>query len=502
MANDNEYLDQVEAGLSRLILRAENEPCLRFAKNLKLKYTDSHIYLVGGVVRDEILGNDSTDYDLLIEDLDQTKVTNFLKLNGRILGGSDLLTGVYKFLPKNTDTTVDIALSRFEKYETESRNPTNVDVKDVTVVDDLSRRDFTINAIAVEIFSDKKLNYVAFNNAIFDIKNRIIRAVDNPSKRFNEDPLRILRAVRFACKLNFLIERKTLAAIKSLSGTINQNYVDKNHNVKRRVSYERIQKEIVIGMHYNAARFINILDESNLLGEIFPEVERLKKVEQSKEYHSEGNVFSHTLLTIANIPNNSSVYVKLAGLFHDIGKFDATKVDESGKISAHGHELISGKESRVALKRLKFSNEFSEQVVWLVENHMRIYSFFEMSSIKRYKLVNHPLFNDLITLAMADNLATVRLDGYKNMDFYDQINNYLSKTTEINAPEARLLVNGNDVIDCVEKSGLSVHENCRQIGFIKDKINELYFDGKLKNKEEAFKLIKKYLKDAKENRLL
>lgn len=495
MTDDGNYLDQVKASFTRLVSRAESEPSLQFIKKLKSRYSDANIYLVGGVVRDEILGNDSTDYDLLIEGLNQTKITDFLNSNGRILGGSDISTGVYKFLPKDADLVIDIALSRSENYETKSRKPTIVDVDNVSVMADLSRRDFTINAIALEIFSSNKLNYVAYENAIDDIKNKTIRAVGNPLNRFSEDPLRILRAVRFACKLNFSIQDKTLEAIRTLGVSINQNYVDKNHKVKRRVSYERIQKEIVIGLHYDAARFINILNESNLLGEIFPEVERLKGVKQSEDYHSEGDVFTHTLLTLANMPSDSPVYVKLAGLLHDIGKFDATKFDESGKISAHGHELISSKESKNILKRIKFSNEFSQQVVWLVESHMRIYSFFKMSSIKRYNLPNHPLFNDLITLAKADDLATIRHDGYKDMEFYDQINNYLNKVSNIDSPKVNLLINGNDVIKCMEEGGLSVNENRRHIGLIKEKINELYFDGKLRSKKTAFALVKKYIQN-------
>lgn len=495
MFDDNKHLDQIEISLYRLVSRAENEPSLQFVKQLKRHNPGIRIFLVGGVVRDEILGNDSTDYDLLVEGARQADIIEFLNLNGQILGGSDQSTGVYKFLPKGVNSVIDIALSRTEEYKTKSRKPTGVDIIDVSVKEDLSRRDFTINAIALEIFSNNELSYVGLDTAIYDIKHKIIRAVGDPNDRFNEDPLRILRTVRFACKLIFSIDKNTLNAMRKFSTTINQNYVDKKRNVKRRVSRERIQKEVSIGFQYNAVRFLNILDETNLLVEVFPEIDRLKGIIQSKKVHSEGDVFAHTMLVVSNLPNSSPIYLKLAGLYHDIGKFDTTKLDSNGRVSAYGHEIISGKETKLALKKMKYSNEFIDKVVWLVENHMRIYSFFEMSVSKRNKLATNPLFKDLIALAKADDLSSIRADGVSDMGFYDRIYDFLNTANNKLMLVDKTLINGNDVIACINKLGLSVHENRKHIGIIKEKINDLYCDGKLFTKKEACILIKSYFID-------
>jgi len=496
--NTSEQLNQTDLALLKLKKEAENEPSLKFVNELKAENLDGiYIYLVGGAVRDEILGLESNDYDLLVEGLSQNKLSDFLEKHGKIISDSDVSTGIYKFIPKGSNEVIDVALPRVEEYDFQSRKPSEVDVSNISVEEDLSRRDLTINSLALEIFSGDKLNLVDPYGAMTDIENKVIRSVGDPFDRFNEDPLRILRAAKFACKLNFSIAEETLDAMKSSSGLINQSYTDQVNNLKRRVSVERIQKEISNGLECDANKFIKILNATDLLSEVFPDIEKLKGVEQSLEHHSEGDVFIHTMRVLENIPNEAPLCVKLAGLFHDIGKFSTTKKDENGKISAHDHEKASAADTELALRQLKFPNEIIDKVVWLVENHMRINYVLQMSPGKRVKLMSNPLFKDLITLGRADDEARIRSNGTNESEFYDEICRVMDKIDDKKEITNKNAINGNDIMSVMKELGIPNSEKSKIINPLKEHINGLFVEGVISTKDQAMEIILDYLKNYK-----
>lgn len=488
--NAHKQLNQPYLILSNLIEKANNEPNLQFVKTLKaLDNEKIHTYLVGGVVRDEILGLESNDYDLLVEGISQGKLVDFLDSRGRIIGDSDTLTGVYKFILDGSNEVIDIALPRTERYDQKSRKPARVDVQNISVEQDLSRRDFTANSMAVEIFSGDNLNVIDPYGAMEDIKNKVIRSVGDPIDRFNEDPLRILRAAKFACKLNFSIADETLDAMKSTGDLINQSYLDQVGDIKRRVSIERIQKEVTGGLEYDAKKFIDILNTTDLLTDIFPDVEKLKGIRQSPEYHSEGDVFIHTMKVLENIPNETPLYVKLAGLFHDIGKFSTTAIDDSGKISAHRHEIVSAVNTEIALRKLKFPNEAINKVVWLVKNHMRINYVLEMGSGKRVKFMSNPLFKDLLTLGRADNAASIKSNGETKSEFYNEICKIMVEMDDKKEIINRNNINGNDIMSLMNELGIPDSEKSKIINPLKEHINGLFSDGSISTKNQALEIV-------------
>ncbi len=491
-----------EAALIELVKRAETEPGLRFIEELKGRHADSRVFLVGGVVRDAILGLKSDDYDLLIEGISPDELESFMASRGRIIESSGTSTGTYKFLPHNQKEAVDIGLPRIEKYESLSRKP-NVETTDISVEEDLARRDFTFNAVAMEIFSKSETHCLDYFGGIEDIRNRIIRSVGNPNEKFSEDPLRILRAVRFACKLDFAIDKTLLIAMKEFGKSIDQTYLNEEDVEKRRVAFERIKKEIEKSMESHAEKFIEILDQIELLPLVFPDVDQLKGVEQPKTFHSEGDAFVHTKLVLQNIPDSAPLRVKLAGLYHDTGKLDTSEIneDDNEKITFYGHDKFSAEKARKALKRLRFSNNVINDVIWLIDNHMRIFSFTHMKPAKQKIMASNPLFKDLLILALADDKSSMGRDKEKDFSFFSEVDRMVGE--QVKSPEGInyiYIISGRDIIDEINNLGIgySDKKHGKIVGKIKKLINNSYNNGKINNKDEAVltarELIKQELK--------
>ncbi|MDD4849028.1 MAG: HD domain-containing protein, partial [Bacteroidales bacterium] len=312
---------------------------------------------------------------------------------------------------------------------------------------------------------------------------------------------RILTAARFACNFaGFEIENNLRQTMKDLGHTIDQTYLHSDDTEKRRVAYERIQKEIIGGLTNNAAKYLEILDQAELLRVILPEIEKLKNVQQPKDYHSEGDVFTHTMLVLKNIPATASIELKLAGLFHDVGKSTTFHSDENGKITFYGHEKESANIAKSALKRLKFSNKIIDEVAWLVGDHMRINSFKLMNQSKQKTMVSNSSFGDLLVLARADSRSSIRPDGsVEDETFYDDVAQIASDLIEkANGPVFVEIIDGKDVIDEFRKLGIDdpMKTHGKHIGRIKKHINEAFNDGYIESRDEALSLIEKMIKQS------
>ena len=308
----------------------------------KLEAAGFEAYAVGGCVRDSILGRTPNDWDI---------TTSAKPLETKALFKKTFDTGI-----KHGTISVLLGKEIFEvttyridgEYE-DSRHPKEVTFT-ADLKEDLLRRDFTINAMAY----NPTAGLVDLYGGEEDLKNHIIRCVGNPHDRFSEDALRIMRAVRFAAQLNYDIEDNTRAAIKELAGTLSN------------ISAERIQTELVKLLTSDHPEFMKIAWELGITKVILPEFDRAMDSEQNNPNHAY-SVGEHTLKVMQNLPADK--VMRLAGLFHDLGKVDTKTTDEKGVDHFYGHPEESAKIAAAVFNRLKFDNDTKTKVCRLVETH-------------------------------------------------------------------------------------------------------------------------------------
>ena len=302
-------------------------------------------FMVGGCVRDSLLGLKPKDFDITTSALPKITEDLFSKT---------IPTGI-----KHGTVTVVIDKENFEvtTYRTEgnyidNRHPEKVEfVRDIK--EDLSRRDFTINAFA---YNDKE-GLIDYFNGIDDLQNKVIRAVGNPHKRFNEDALRMLRAIRFSAQLGFTIDEKTYAAIKD------------NVQLIKNISNERIRDELCkILLSDNPSQGIEMLRETNMLSIILPEVNDLVCYTPLCNNHNR-DVFNHTLNVISNTSNNDLI-LRLSALFHDVGKLNTLKQLPNGHCYFPGHAQEGAIICKPILSRLKFDNNTIDKVSKIIYDHL------------------------------------------------------------------------------------------------------------------------------------
>jgi tRNA nucleotidyltransferase (CCA-adding enzyme) len=323
-------------------------------------------YLVGGCVRDLIMGKKPYDWDITTN----AKPEEIQKLFPDSIYENDFGTvGVKIRHSEQNVEIVEVTPYRKEEAYSDKRHPDKV-IFTSDIKDDLARRDFTMNAIARNL----KVDIVDPFDGGKDIKARIIRAVGDPDKRFSEDALRLMRAVRFAAQLDFEIDLKTESAIKSKA------------NLLKMISHERIRDELVklIGSR-NPEKGIILMQELGLLKIVLPEVEEGFGVDQNK--HHKYNVFDHSVKSLGFAAEyNYNIYVRFASLFHDIGK-PRSKEGEGPNATFHGHEYISARMTAKILDRLRFSKDFAEKVYTLVRYHMFYYNVGEVTDKSVRRLV-------------------------------------------------------------------------------------------------------------------
>lgn len=486
----------VEAAVLKLIEEVKNHPELEFMFNIRGELPQARPYLVGGIVRDALMGLPSSDFDFVVSGVTPEEMVKYLNSNGEIKVESDIDTAVYRFIPDEAPAgaeMIDIALPRSEIYENGSRKP-QVQTEGVTIEEDLSRRDFTINAFALEIggnVSPREAFLDPFGGKR-DINNRLIRGVGEPRERFMEDPLRMLRAVRFATRYEFDIEDETFAAICDLRHEILKDYKTEEGEVKQRVSNERIAKELVGAFSAHPTKSLELYDKTGLLGEILPEIEDLKGIGQGEKYHNEGDVYTHTKMVLEKLPLNSAPELILAALFHDLGK-PSTRSEENGEVHFYDHEDVSVQIAYKILTRYHFKRDFIEKVAWLVENHMRMISFPKMRRSKQMELVSQRGFQDLLFLASADVASSLGPDGSADMDIIDQateIARELEVSPKLENGAMKPIVNGHDLIDIAKglDSSFDPKIDGRKIGETLKIVNDRYFDGDIEDKDEALKM--------------
>ncbi len=435
-------------------------------------------YAVGGFVRDLIIGRQPKDLDIMVEPLNAAENSamagiNLSKMISKKYGLREPVVferfGTSKLFIDGEE--VEFVMPRKEYYEDDSRNP---DTALGTLEQDALRRDFTVNALFLRLSDMRVLDLTG--KGADDLINKIIRVTDpeNAEVIFRQDPLRILRAVRQNLQLGFEIEKGTFEAMKA--------------NAKRIdiVSPERIRDEInKILTEPEPSKAILLMDKADILNEIFSEIYRLKGLKQPEKYH-DFDVFTHTLKVLDRTDN--SLVLRMAALLHDTGKYEAAKVKD-GKISFHGHELMSAKIADNILTRLKYPKDFTASVKNIIKNHMypKMYdSVWSDSAVRR--------FADSCGKELWLVMAIAEADFGKNAPD-DKV--YELKRRIKDLENKGLLYPANELLSGQE---LMEYFNLPQGAWIKDakgKIADLRFDNPLLSKEEAFAIVKEMLNPKK-----
>ncbi len=369
----------------------------------------------GGCVRDRLLGDTPKDYDIATDALPEQVEACFPKTFtvGAAFGVVLVVQGALRY---------EVATFRKDGPYLDGRRPSRVDFVDE--IEDARRRDFTINALFYDPATEQVLDYV---DGTSDLERKIVRCVGTPSARFGEDHLRLLRAVRFAARLDFEVERKTRESIAAHATDITKT------------SAERIRDELVRMLTEGyALRSLQLLDETGLLSQVLPEITAMKGVEQPPQFHPEGDVFVHTLLLMKHLPSPCTATLAFGALLHDVGK-PATQTFED-RIRFNQHDKVGAEMARQICRRLRLSNEETDLITWHVAQHMRLAAIPQMKESKRKRFVRHEGFEELLEIGRLDCLAS-----FGNLDTIDWIEDYLA-TVPDDALRPQRLIDGRALI--------------------------------------------------------
>lgn len=370
--------------------------------------------LAGGCVRDLALGQQPKDWDVATDAGPQEVAALFAHTVpvGVQFGISVVVLDEGQY---------EVARFRRDGSYCDGRRPASIELADACA--DAQRRDFTINGLFYDPENSQLLDWVGGQR---DLRAQCIRAIGDPSARFAEDNLRLLRAVRFAARLGFTIEPATWAALCARAECIAS------------VSAERVRDELTLLLtEGGAGRGLRLLDQSGLLSVVLPEVAAMRGVPQEAEFHPEGDVWTHVQLLFAYL-DAPSAELAWSALLHDVGK-PATMV-RGERLRFYGHDAVGGKMAAAICRRLRMSNELRERIRRLVADHMRIGHVRQMRPSSLVRLLRQPHFPQLLQLHRADCLAS-----HGQLDLYEFCQAQLAalKKEELRPPA---LLTGDDLI--------------------------------------------------------
>ena len=349
--------------------------------------------LVGGPVRDALLGRLGNDLDFTT-DAHPHETKKILKAWADNVWDTGIVFGTVA--AKRGETTVEVTTYRTEKYEEDSRKP---DVEfGLTIEGDLSRRDFTVNAMALELTS-KEPKFIDPFGGIDDLAKKILRTPASAEQSFTDDPLRMMRAARFASQLNFEIHPDVLRAMQTMTSRISI------------ISAERIRDEFVkLLMSDNPRIGITILVDTGLATLVLPEIPKLRL--EIDEHHHHKDVYEHSITVLEQAISHEdrlggpNLVIRLAALLHDIGKPKTRNLIEGGGVSFHHHEVVGARLSKTRLKALRFDNETIDAVETLIALHLRFHGYgdgeWTDSAVRRYVRDAGELLVHLHVLTRAD----------------------------------------------------------------------------------------------------
>ena len=434
-----------------------------------LRQNGFQAYLVGGCVRDLLLGREPKDYDVATNATPEQVMAIFPETYA--VGaqfGVVLVPLPERPEPGNVELssskslTVEVATFRSDLGYSDGRHPDEVRFSS-DPRQDVVRRDFTINGMMLDPVSGEVLDFVGGRK---DLEARIIRAIGDPERRFQEDKLRMLRTVRFAARFGYTIEPATFSAMGKLA--------DEIHVVSR----ERVRDELTSMLtEGQARRAFLLLDESGLLKEVLPEISAMHGVEQPPQFHPEGDVFAHTLLLLENLPQPCPPTLAWGALLHDVGKPPTFRVAPD-RIRFDGHVEVGVKMAEEICRRLRFSGDDTGQILALIDNHMRFGHATRMKESTLKKFLRMPRFDEHLALHRADCLAS-----HGDLATYDFAREKLAAIPpETMRPSP--LVTGNDLIAAGYLPGPRFRE-------ILSAVEDAQLEGRLRSRNDALEFVRR-----------
>ena len=447
----------------------QNKRLAKISKILSDLSTESNIksYLVGGCVRDLMLNPsaDSIDIDIMVEG----DGISFAKLLAKKMNVPKVVP-FPKFATAKIpyhEYEIEIASARLESYDKSSRNPSSIQISNIQ--DDLLRRDFTINAMAISLNENNFGEFFDPFNGMEDLKNKILKTPLNPDNTFSDDPLRMMRACYFASKLSLEIEPECLLSIQNNSERISI------------VSQERITNELfkILGTDRPSIG-LNILQQSGLMEYVFPEISIMYGLDQSNEYHHK-DIFYHTLEVVDNAAKlSNNVDLRLAALVHDIAKPKTRRLSKSKGYTFYGHDDVGARMLKGVAESMKFSNSTRDFITKLTALHLRPISLAKKevtdSAIRRLIVDAGEEIDDLMTLCRAD----ITTKNPKNISKYlanlDRVDKRIKEVTEVDKLKAfQSPVRGDEIMKMFNLSP------GKEVGKIKTMIEDAIINGEIKN---------------------
>jgi poly(A) polymerase len=431
-------------------------------------------YLAGGCVRDLLLNREAADYDVATDATPQ----QVMQIFPHTYAVGEQFGVVLVPYAENSAATgssassdqpathhrgaIEVATFRSDVGYSDGRHPDEVRfTKDPR--EDVERRDFTINGMMLDPATNEILDFVGGRA---DLNAGIVRAIGDPERRFAEDKLRMLRAVRFAARFDYEIEPATLAAIQKFAGKIDQ------------VSAERVREELTKMLtEGHARRAFQLLDTTGLLQQILPEIAAMKGVEQPPQYHPEGDVFVHTLLLLDKLPAGASKTLAWGALLHDVGKPPTFRVAPD-RIRFDGHVDVGVKMAAEILRRLRFSNDDTDQILALVDHHMRFGQVQQMNQSTLKKFLRLPGFDEHLELHRMDSLSS-----HGQLEAYDYARQQLQSMPH-EAIRPAPLITGRDLIEAGYEPGPRFKE-------ILGAVEDAQLEGRLDSREAAMEYVRR-----------
>ncbi len=415
-------------------------------------------YFAGGCVRDKLLGVEPKDYDIATSATPHEVLALFP-------GSNEVGAHFGVVIVKHEGQHVEIATFRTDGSYGDGRRPDSVTFS--TPDEDAHRRDFTINGLFENPITGEVIDHVG---GLPDLYARVIRAIGKPADRFQEDALRLLRAVRFSTTLGFPIEPVTLAAVQA-----NAYLLDK-------ISPERIRDEFSkIITSPNRRRGLELLVESHLIDHFIPEVLALIGCEQPPQWHPEGDVYVHTCIMLEMLDADASLTLCLAVLLHDIAKPPTQTTDPDGRIRFNGHDALGAEMAETILTRLKYPNAVIRDVVHMVSRHMQFMNVQQMRKAKLKRFMSEPTFDQEMELHRVDCASS---NGFTdNYDFLNEKSEEFASEPLIPPP----LVTGKDLIE----RGLKPSPRFKEI---LEEIQTEQLENRLSTREEALDFLETLLK--------
>ncbi|MGH9449340.1 MAG: CCA tRNA nucleotidyltransferase [Terriglobia bacterium] len=419
---------------------------------MKLREAGFQAYFVGGCVRDLVMGREPKDYDV---------ATSARPERVQALFPESLMVGAQfgvVMLPRE-EGAIEVATFRSDGLYADGRHPSGVRYAG-TAKEDVARRDFTINGLLYDPQEGRVIDYTGGQE---DIRARRIRAIGDPGKRFREDHLRMLRAVRFATRLGFSLDATVLSSIQELRGLMQE------------VSRERVRDEILKILTEGAPRRgFELLDQTGLLEIVLPEIKALQGVQQPPQFHPEGDVWTHTLMMLDGL-KQPTLTLALGVLLHDVGKPPTFSVRD--RIRFDHHVEVGSKMAEEICARLRLPSKQSERVVALVSNHLRFKDLPQMRRSTRMRFLRMDGFDEHLELHRLDCLAS-----HGNLANYELARKILSETpTEAIKPKP--LLGGDDLI----AQGFAPGPRFKEI---LTAVEDAQLDAKIQTPEDALRLVR------------